>query len=539
MAQRRPDWYFITLILLACSIPLSEFGMSVSQILMLMVWIFYNRPEETKKNGFAISVAQTIKLRFSAFLKNTAAVVAASIYLLHLFGLLYTTDLAHAFADIRVKLPLLIMPLVLGSMPRLSESKTNAVLFFFVAAVFAGSLFSFFKYVNGNFTDIREISVFISPVRFSLTMVFSIMIIIVQWLRYPNQAWYVYLFGLALACWLFYMITLLESATGFLGLMILLTVLTFWLILHIDKRWVRITLLLVAVLIPFATLLFVSNTARKVSRSSDINLAQLDKFTSRGYPYRHDTVHFGVEDGKYIGLYLAEAELADAWNRRSSYDFYGTDKAGQLIMYTIIRYMTSKDLRKDADGVAALSDIDINNIERGIANANYLQPSIKTRISKAFLGYQNMKFFGDPNRSSDFQRLEYLRASWHILKSNYFFGVGTGDATIAFRQAYEQLDSPLDPKFRWRAHNQFLSMAIAFGFFGLAWFLIAIFYPGIRLKRFHDLLYLLFFILLLMSMITEDTLESQPGVTLFAFFQAFFLFSAAPTTTQNSLPNQL
>lgn len=527
MARRGTDWYFITLILLACSIPLSEFGMSVSQILLLLVWIFYDRPAGLAGKGFFGSVAGNIKRRFSLFINNPAAVVAVSVYLLHVVGLLYTSDLAYALKDLRVKLPLLILPLVLSSMPRLSERKTNTVLLFFVAAVFAGSLFSFFAFAKGKFTDIREISLFISPVRFSLTMVISVVILLVLMIRYRRLPWYIYLVGIGIAAWFFYMITLLESATGFIGLVLLLTLLALRLIFLIRKNWLRWALFFTAVAIPLSALIFVADTARDVSAKSKIDLENLEPFTPRGYPYRHDTIHFGVEDGKYIGLYFAEAELADAWNRRSSYDFYGNDDAGQLIMYTIIRYMTSKDLRKDADGVAALSEQDLRNIERGIANATYLKPGLRTRISKAFVGYQNLKFFGDPNRSSDFQRLEYVRASWHILRSNWLIGVGTGDVVSAFEQAYEELDSPLQQKFRWRSHNQFLSVAVAFGFVGLVWFLFALFYPPIRQRRFNDLIYFLFFMLMLMSMLTEDTLESQPGVTLFAFFNAFFLFTSA------------
>ncbi len=527
MALRGPDWYFITLILLACSIPLSEFGMSVSQILLLLVWIFYDRPKESIGAGFINSVAVNVQKRFALFIKNPAAVVLVSAYLLHIAGLLYSSDMAYALKDLRIKLPLVILPMVLSSMPRLSERKTNTLLLFFVAAVFAGSLFSFFAFMKRSFTDIREISLFISPVRFSLTMVLSVVILLVLMIRYRSLSWYVYLLGITFTAWFFYMITLLESATGFFGLMLLLTILTFRSIFFIRKRWLRWALFLAAVLIPLSTFIFVASTARNVSFRAKIDLDNLDAFTARGYPYRHDTIHFGVEDGKYIGLYFAEAELADAWNRRSSYDFYGKDDAGQLIMYTIIRYMTSKDLRKDADGVAALSEQDLRNIERGIANAGYLKPGLHTRISKAFMGYQNLKFFGDPNRSSDFQRLEYFRASWHIFKSNWLIGVGTGDVVSAFKQAYEELDSPLQQKFRWRSHNQFLSVAVAFGFVGLIWFLFTLFYPPIRQRQFTNLIYLLFFVLMLMSMLTEDTLESQPGVTLFAFFNTFFLFTAA------------
>lgn len=527
MAGRSLDLFFIALILLASSIPLSEFGMSVAQILLFWVWVFYDPQPQTNGLGFVARTLSNVRQRFTLFLHNRAALVAASVYLLHIIGLVHTSDYAYALKDLRVKLPLLFLPFVLGSMPRLSEKKTHALLLFFVAAVLVGSLISFVTYLKGDFTDIRQISLFISPVRFSLTMVLSVIILLILMVRCRNLTWYLYALIAGLIIWFFYMINLLESATGFFGLVVSLSLFAIWLIFRIQRVWLRFTVLLIALLIPVSTLVFVTETAKEISVGARIDPESLDSFTSRGYPYRHDTIHFGVEDGKYIGLYLAEAELADAWNRRSSYDFYGTDDAGQLIMYTIIRYMTSKDLRKDADGVASLSEEDIRNIEKGIANAAYLRPSLRTRISKAFMGYQNMKFFGDPNRSSDFQRVEYLRASWHILKSNYLVGVGTGDVPGAFHQAYETINTTLQQKFRWRAHNQFISFAIAFGIPGLLWFLFAIFYPPFKLGRFNDLIYLLFFVLMFLSMLTEDLLESQPGVTLFTFFNAFFLFSAA------------
>jgi len=87
------------------------------------------------------------------------------------------------------------------------------------------------------------------------------------------------------------------------------------------------------------------------------------------------------------------------------------------------------------------------------------------------------------------------------------------------------MHTKLAPDQRWRSHNQFLSIFVGFGVFGLVWFLFAIFYPPIALKRFDDFFYLVFILIALLSMMTEDTIESQMGVTFFAFFYSFFLFA--------------
>ena len=71
-----------------------------------------------------------------------------------------------------------------------------------------------------------------------------------------------------------------------------------------------------------------------------------------------------------------------------------------------MRYLTSKDFRKDADGVGQLTDNDVRNIENGIANYNYIEnPGFKTRIMKVMIAYRNYKKSGDANGSGDLQIL--------------------------------------------------------------------------------------------------------------------------------------
>ena len=156
------------------------------------------------------------------------------------------------------------------------------------------------------------------------------------------------------------------------------------------------------------------------------------------------------------------------------------------------------------------------------------------------MGYINYINHGNPNASSVMQRVEYWKASAYIIKKHWLTGVGTGDLNLAFEKAYASLDSRLESAFRNRSHNQFLAIFIAFGLFGLVLFIFSLIYPGIKTGKFYSYLYIVFFIIIFMSMLTEDTLETQAGATFFAFFNALLLFGCRRNqqtkTEQETLP---
>jgi O-antigen ligase len=136
----------------------------------------------------------------------------------------------------------------------------------------------------------------------------------------------------------------------------------------------------------------------------------------------------------------------------------------------------------------------------------------------------------DASGHSITQRLEYWKAATGIIQSNPVIGVGTGDVPAAFEGEYESNKTLLKKEWRFRSHNQYLSIAVAFGFLGLIWFLFSLIYPGIYFKKFGDFLYVSFFIIATVSFFTEDTLETQVGVTFFAFLNSFLLFTGNSQT---------
>jgi len=172
-----------------------------------------------------------------------------------------------------------------------------------------------------------------------------------------------------------------------------------------------------------------------------------------------------------------------------------------------------------------ISNEEIKAIERGVVNVNYQNvSSLKRRLHEIAWELDVYKTTGDPSGHSLTQRFEFWKAAVGIIKDNIVFGVGTGDVKTAFETQYDKMSSSLTTENRLRSHNQYLSIGVAFGIVGLIWFLVTLFYPMVLQGKTFDYLYVSFLLIAIVSFLTEDTLESQAGVTFYAFFNSFFLF---------------
>jgi hypothetical protein len=126
-------------------------------------------------------------------------------------------------------------------------------------------------------------------------------------------------------------------------------------------------------------------------------------------------------------------------------------------------------------------------------------------------------------------RLEFQRMGLHIAKEHWLVGVGTGDTQIAFDEAYDRMHSLLAERWRLRAHNEFITLFISFGVFGLLWSLFSWWWPAYRNRAWTHPLFIAWGIIFLLSCLSEDTIETQMGATFFALYYALFVF-AAPTS---------
>ena len=509
--------------MMAIGLTLSPFLMGASQFFIMGVWLFTGDP---------------VKVKFNRFLHNRIALAIIAIYLLHLLGLLYTSDFAYAFKDLKVKLPMLILPLVLSSVKPLEKRLFDLLMLLYVASVFVATCISFGYYLKNDYGDIREISHFISHIRFCLNIVLCMGIIgYYLYERRISKGKDVPAFGLKTALnqylmwfllfWFTYQIYIFESLSGYLAFagLVAATLLYGYFTKVRSTAW-KVVGLLVVIVVPIAAGWMLYRTVAPMLAKPKVDFNALELKTAQGNDYWHDTVCFPAENGRYVGLYFCRPELREAWNRRSSLDYDGQTLNGENLEATLARYLTSKDLRKDAEGVAALDGQDIRNVEQGVANyVNWSHPGLYSRLAATAFEYNQYRQYNNPNGGSLSQRIEYTKASLHLIRQHPVFGVGTGDVPEAYQRAYNELHSPLEPQFRYRAHNQYLSIAVGLGLVGLAVFLISLLTPYLASKRNRTYLYTVFMVILLLSMLPEDTIETQAGVMWFAFFNSLFIFA--------------
>lgn len=506
--------YLLGLLMLAVGLTLSPFLMGMSQFWLVLVWL---------ADGI---VGKDFRQKLTHFWRNKAAVLLVAFYLMHVVGLLYTSDFQYAMKDLRVKLPILVMPFIMASMPLLDRKRFDFVMLVYVSSVFVATWFSFVTYIRHEYEDIREISRFISNIRFCLNIVFCMAVIGYYLFTREAPIWSRVL-QVLLMLWFGYQIFIFESLSGYVVLAAVAVVSVIMAFLHWKKgrRWrAAVGVSVLAALVVGIVVLTLQ--IKPLLKVESVDFATLDQTTAQGNPYWHDTICNPIEDGKFVGLYYCKQEMQEVWSERSSLPFDGTTLNGENLEATIARYLTSKGLRKDAEGMTALTDEDVRNIEQGIANYNnWKHPGIRARLSVTVFEYNMYRRFNNPNGGSLSQRIEYTRAAFHIIGKHPLFGVGTGDVPDAFSQAYDEIQSPLSEEFRFRAHNQYLSIMIAFGAVGLALFLVVLFYPYFASKKGRTYLYVAFLSIMLLSMFPEDTLETQAGASLFAFFESVLLFS--------------
>lgn len=524
--------YIAGLGLLVLGLPTSRFLMSISQFTLLFAWIFYGIEETLRTDlhpGWKWPVA-VLQHNFSQFYKNKSALLFTSIYLLHVIGVLWSTDYYHATRDLRIKLPLLIFPVIMGTMPTISKKAFTGIIIAYLAALFCATTESMYILYNHNITDIRQISPHISHVRLALNIVLGIFLTL--YLIYTGKSshkkWQSAVLIL-LGIWFILYLFIMKSPTGII-VMGLTGIIMFTLYaLKTKYKYLRNGIIIIVILLPIMGALYIKHITNDYREAKVKSYEMLDARTPDDGCYSHDTVSFpGVENGQYIGYYLCEMELRKGWNERSTFSYDGKDKKGQQLKFTLIRYLNSKGLRKDLHGIRSLSDSDIEAIEGGVANYYYISKfSIRGRIYQMLFGYDLYQQDKNPNGNSMLQRMEYWKAGVHLLGEKPIFGVGTGDLSESFKSYYEKTSSNLLPEYRHRAHNQYLSITIAFGLLGFIIFVVAFLYPPYMIGGYKKWYFNIFLIIVLLSMITEDTLETQAGVTFVSFFYSFFVWAIA------------
>lgn len=114
-------------------------------------------------------------------------------------------------------------------------------------------------------------------------------------------------------------------------------------------------------------------------------------------------------------------------------------------------------------------------------------------------------------------RLFFWENAKNIVEKNWLFGTGTGDIEDEIKLQYQKSRYSYLTQ-TWRTHNQYLSVAATLGIFAMFIFIASVLYPLFKYKGEFKAMNAFVIIIIGLSMLWEDTLETQAGVCLTALF---------------------
>jgi O-antigen ligase len=141
----------------------------------------------------------------------------------------------------------------------------------------------------------------------------------------------------------------------------------------------------------------------------------------------------------------------------------------------------------------------------------------------SFNEFKNITLTINNPETSIGKRVYLYKSAFNLFLKNPLLGVGTGDAN---RKLSIELATLLHTESEdYNSHNQYLSYLISVGLLGFIIFIYYIFYILKISFVNNDILLLFLFIFLCLNMISENILEREAGVLVYAFFINFLLRS--------------
>lgn len=427
----------------------------------------------------------------------------------------WSNNLEAGVTDLISKANLILLPIILVVLPPITEKHKTILLRIFAGLVVLASVIHFFIY-QINFTpdkDVRSMSLFLSHIRFSLFVIFGIFILAYQ----KSTNIYFKIISYLAIVWLLFYTYYAQVLSGILALIICVICIAIH-ELKSSVQWKKNSsiLFLVSTVILILFIIFNFNELN----TKKIKIKYYKKHTKLGHIYTHDTLSKSLENGYPIDCFINNEELDSTWKTRSNIPLNSYTKNEYRYYTVLIRYLTSKGLTKDAEGVNKLAQQDIQNIEQGIPTILALESGLKKRIYE--LQYE-LNSQQNPNGHSILHRIEYWKTGWSIVKQHYLVGTGIGDYKDAYQQAYIKSKSVLEQKNRLESHNQFLGILIATGSIGLFLFLFHIRTSFLQFWRNKNKIALLFYLICLTSFLAEDTLTTLAGMSFYSFFFGLFI----------------
>ncbi len=503
--------YFGVLALCSVLVLWGNFIITLCCILLTAVWIFSG----DFTNKFKTLISRKSSLFFS--------IICALILLRPLVQI----PEKEAVQFLISKLPFLVYLLAIGSQQEVTPKRFRTIMLIFITGVVVNTLYCFVCYLI-NLTDtlnFRAIGVFMSHIRLLLFTIVAAAVC-VHYLFFDKEfaTKRSTIFLTISLCWLVFFILFSKILIAYVIVCILLVLLGIVLAKKHNSFSSAIAIIvgICTILLFFCVLLY--SECRYFIYADNITVEQLATKTSRGNDYVHNLEKTTIENGHRVYINVCYSELDSCWQARTGFSIHDKDTWGYNYTHIICRYMASKNLTKDADGFAKLSDDDIQNILDGFSNYRFTSNlSISKRIYESFWEIHEYLNGGNPDGHSITQRLEFHKCAMETIKRFQWFGTG-GLIRSEMYKTYQETNSPLS-KDNWNLpHNQFLHIAVTTGLLGLLLFLICITCIIIYSLNKWNVITASWFIAMLVSFCSEDTLNTHAGLVFCVFLGSLILF---------------
>ena len=506
--------YIFAILVLFAGIFFSYILISISEFILAGIWILEGN----------------FKIKFKKLWQDKPAIIFLSIFLIFIIGGIWTVDKISYLNELKLKLPLFILPLILLTKNKaFSENQIKFIIASFVVFNFAKSIQSWTVFIiKGNNISLNDFCQGLSHIRYAIYTVFTIFIIYYFFIKTNHK--FVKLVSIFSIIYFLVLLFFLQSLTAIAIILILIGGLTIYYLLNSKNLYSKIGIIIGSLAIVLSISFYLFNQISSFYKIKDPDYKDLPRFTVNNNQYFHNIKNKVIENGYHVGYYICEKELKKEWNKRSNIKYSEFDKKNQKIKYTLLRYLTSKGLTKDSAGVWALTERDIKNIENGYTNYRFNNNfSLNERIYKVIWQLHIYFETGNSRSQSVSQRIESFKTSVNLIKKHPLFGVGTGDYKNEILKQYKIDKTKLPAEQRKLPHNQYISFVAALGLLFGSVVILAIFYPFFKNKKYKKFLPTVFFIIIIISMLTDDTLIRASSVNFTAIFYTLLILQKNKT----------
>ncbi|MBK8805361.1 MAG: O-antigen ligase family protein [Bacteroidales bacterium] len=527
--QDRAYWhseiYFFSLLFAFTSIFWGKMFISISTAILLIHFI----------------IEGNIWIRIKKVFAHKGSYYFLCLFFLQFVAFIFTDNYKEAIRQIPSSLPALVFPLAIFSRDSLPIRRITILLKFFVLSLFINSLYCTlrFSFWLPSDIDARELSRFMSHIRYSIYINIAILVLFYFIIKLRSLSTkFEFVFAIILLLWFCSFLYAMHSLTGLALFFVNLLLCTYLFLKNNANRGFRLLFIFILSLTLLSSSYFIIVELNFFLFPDKINTEKIDEVTAKGNRYNTFVVPSSIENGHYVYLYICQEEAQKAWNEKSKMPFEGLDKKQQPLQSTLYRYLTSKNLRKDYQGIYQLTNEDIANIEAGMTNYRFQSRfAFNMRIYELCWEINEYKNGVLHNYHSVTQRLRFISCALEVINNNLLFGTGLGDLNDDMKAIYGSGKYQL-PENLWRLpHNQYLTHIAAYGIIGFTLILICFFISiknGIKQNRFLVIAWSIFLVL---SMMVEDTLESYDGLVLFCLFGALFIKMSFFPKLENSITN--